>query len=429
MSAAQSMDLAALQAAAERGSVEHAFALAQALVAQERMDEAQAWHLRAAQAGHPGAQVEYARMRVYGIVDAPAPQDALAWFERAERAGHPQASEYLVKLAAGGVALPRDARMNERLLRGVQADHAPSLLAAAVHFGRKPHPDDQTLCLQLLERGAARGDIAAAVLLAERMVHGEGCEAQPDEARDLWSQLETAGIERVPDFTLPPPGVAGSPPRQLALEEALSPQQEARVLSTQPRVSVIDRLLSADECRLLIVSARAHLHASRTLDPASGQALNLDLRTSQDAQFDPVLESLAVRLVQWRMAAAAGMELVNAEPLIVLRYAPGQEYRPHRDYLPPASIARDGPQAGNRRRTICVYLNPVAAGGATAFPVAGVEVEPLPGRAVVFDNMTHDASSPQGRPDPDSLHAGTPVEAGEKWLATLWIRQARYRAW
>ena len=422
------MDLAALQAAAERGSVEHAHALAQALVAQERMDEGQAWHLRAAQAGHPGSQVEYARMRLYGIVGAPAAQEALVWFERAERAGHPLAAEYLVKLAAGGVALPRDARMNERLLRGVQADHAPSLLAAAVHFGRKPHPDDQTLCLQLLERAAARGDVAAAVLLAERMAHGEGCEAQPDAAQDLWTQLADAGIERMPAFTLPPPAAAGSPPRQLALEDAMQPPA-AHVLSAQPRVSVIDRLLSADECRLLIASAQPHLQASRTLDPASGQSLNMELRTSHHAQFDPVLESLALRLVQWRMAAAAGLELVDAEQLIVLRYAPGQEYKPHRDYLPPASIARDGAQAGNRRRTICVYLNPVAAGGATAFPVAGLQVEPQPGRAVVFDNMTYDAASPQGRPDPDSLHAGMPVEAGEKWLATLWIRQGQYRAW
>jgi hypothetical protein len=32
-----------------------------------------------------------------------------------------------------------------------------------------------------------------------------------------------------------------------------------------------------------------------------------------------------------------------------------------------------------------------------------------------------------GRPDPDTLHAGVPVERGEKWLATLWLRQRRYR--
>jgi len=29
----------------------------------------------------------------------------------------------------------------------------------------------------------------------------------------------------------------------------------------------------------------------------------------------------------------------------------------------------------------------------------------------------------------DSLHAGLPVLQGEKWLATLWIRQGQYRAY
>ena len=92
--------------------------------------------------------------------------------------------------------------------------------------------------------------------------------------------------------------------------------------------------------------------------------------------------------------------------------------------LPPGTLQMDRPHAGNRTRTVCVYLNAVEAGGATTFPVPGLSIDPLPGRAVVFDNLTHD-----GSPDPDSLHAGTPVEAGEKWLATLWIRQGRYRYW
>jgi hypothetical protein len=217
-------------------------------------------------------------------------------------------------------------------------------------------------------------------------------------------------------------------PRRLALEDALSPPP-ARRLRARPQVSVIDQLLSADECRLLLVHARPLLRASRTIDPESGQSRSLALRTSQDAQFDAVVDTLPLRLVQARMTAAAQLPLVNAEPLIVLRYLPGQEYKPHRDYLPASTIERDGPQAGNRRHTVCAYLNPVAAGGATAFPLAGLEVEPLPGRAVVFENMVYDAAAPEGRCDPDSLHAGLPVEAGEKWLATLWIRQGRYRAW
>ena len=69
-----------------------------------------------------------------------------------------------------------------------------------------------------------------------------------------------------------------------------------------------------------------------------------------------------------------------------------------------------------------MYLNDVEAGGETEFPLAGVRIAPVAGRAVVFDNLLAD-----GRPDPESLHAGLPVARGEKWLATLWLRERRYR--
>ena len=412
-----------LQAAAESGAADQAFAFALALADAQRMDDAQRWFLRAAEAGHVEAQIEYARMRLYGIAGAAAPQAATQWLLRAEQAGHPVATELLVQIALGGVAVPRDGRINERLHRAVQADFPPALLTAAIHFGRKPHPDDQSLCMQLLERAASRGSAIAAMLMAERLAHGEGCEAQPETAEDLWTQLMANGAQRLPDFTLPPPVSGDRSPRQLLIEEVLSPPA-ARVLSTQPRVSVIDRLFSADECRLLIASARPHLHDSQTADPLTGVPYTLPVRTSSEASFDPLIESSALRLAQLRMTAAAGIDLPHAEQLTVLRYLPGQQYRPHRDYLPPGTLRMDRPHAGNRIRTVCVYLNAVQAGGATEFPVPGLSIDPLPGRAVIFDNLTHD-----GSPDTDSLHAGAPVDAGEKWLATLWIRQGRYRYW
>lgn len=418
-----SASLAELQAAAETGSAEHAFALALALADAQRMDDAQHWHLRAAEAGHVEAQIEYARMRLYGIAGAPAPQTATQWLLRAEQAGHPLASDLLVQIALGGMALPRDGRINERLHRAVQANFPPALLTAAIHFGRKAHPDDQSLCMQLLERAAGRGSAVAAMLLAERLAHGEGCEAQPDIAEDLWTQLTANGAVRLPDFTLPPPDESDTPPRQLSIEDALSPPP-MRPLSAQPRVSVIDRFFSADECRLLIASAQPHLHDSQTADPITGVPHTLQVRTSSETSFDPLLENTALRVAQLRMAAAAGIDLPNAEQLTVLRYLPGQQYRPHRDYLPPGTLQMDRPHAGNRIRTVCVYLNAVDAGGATEFPVPELRVEPLPGRAVIFDNLM-----PDGSLDADSLHAGTPVEAGVKWLSTLWIRQGRYRHW
>jgi prolyl 4-hydroxylase len=92
------------------------------------------------------------------------------------------------------------------------------------------------------------------------------------------------------------------------------------------------------------------------------------------------------------------------------RYQVGQEYKQHRDYF------TDSKHTAQRLVTVFAYLNDVEAGGNTAFPILGVSVRPERGKAVRFTN-TH----PDGKPDPDTLHAGLPVIRGEKWLATLWF--------
>ena len=412
--------LQSLRRAAEDASPVTWFQLAQALVARQRMEEAQDWHRRAAVQGFAPAQVELARMQLYGVGVAADPAEAVEWLLRAEQAQAPVASYLLAMVSLGGIAGLEDDRINQRLFAAVQADFAPALRAAAIHFGRKNDPADQATCLQLLERAAGHGDAACAALLAERLANGEGCEAQPDVAEDLWQQLEQQGFTRLPACRVPlqEPAV---PARRLALEDDLV-LPTPRLLCERPRVSVVDGLLSADECRLLVFTAQPMLRRSGTVDPATGVPVKNELRTSMDASFDPLVEDLALRLLQVRMTRAAQTPFVDAEQLIVLRYLPGEQYRPHRDYLPASTIEQDHPEAGNRARTICVYLNEPEGGGETAFPVPGVKVAPQAGRAVIFDNLRED-----GRPDEESLHAGLPVQRGEKWLATLWLRQARYR--
>ncbi|TZF87536.1 2OG-Fe(II) oxygenase superfamily protein [Lysobacter lacus] len=248
--------------------------------------------------------------------------------------------------------------------------------------------------------------------------------AQPESAAQLKARLREGGFPDMPEIiAVPAAPKRPSPPATLALDEVLDPP-DAQVLCESPRIAQIDGLLSVDECRLLVATAAPLLRASRVHAPDGSDVGERELRTSRDVSFDPLLEDFSLRLAQLRMAAAAGMELVDAEQLIVLHYAEGQEYRPHRDYLPPESIQRDHPAAGNRKRTICAYLNTPLEGGATVFPARDVRVEPKAGRAVVFDSLDAD-----GRPDADSLHAGLPVERGEKWLATLWLRERPYRAY
>lgn len=420
-SSLKEQDLDSLRRACTDGNGAAMYRLALALFALDDITEAFEWQRRAAETGYIDAQIYYARMLLYGIVAAAEPGQAVEWLLRAEAAGSAVASYYLALIALGGVAVPRDHRINQRLHAAVQAGYPPALRAAAIHFGRKPHAGDQALCLQLLDQAARAGDAAAAALLAERLAQGEGIAQDVAAADGIRSQLAAGGARPLPAFRAIVPSQAASIPRQLAMEDALQ-ACPAQLLASAPRVSVVDGLLSADECRLLIASAQPALRESRTIDPDTGLPIAMPIRTSSDASLDPIMEDLALRSVQLRMATAAGIDLTHAEHLTVLRYAPGQQYRPHRDYLPPGTLERDRPQAGNRVRTICVYLNAVEAGGETEFPIAGVRVAPLPGRAIVFDNLLAD-----GSPDLDSLHAGLPVERGEKWLATLWIRERPYR--
>ncbi len=410
-----------LRRQAHHGSPQALYQLATALVIRHELEEAFVLHRRAAEAGLANAQIECARMLLYGVGCEADAELASAWLLRAEHAGSPIASYFLALVALGGFALPRDGRINERLLRAVRANYPPALRAAAIHFGRKPGEADQIRCIQMLELAAGHGDAVAARLLAERLARGEGCARQPLAARDIWSQLSAIGIGALPEITVPEYAADGTTAGSLSLEEVLAPVSPRRQ-SLRPRVMTLDGLLSADECRLLVANAESRLQRSQTVDPETGLPLAMQIRTSSDAALDPILEDVALRCVQLRMASAAGVPLSHAEHLTVLRYEPGQEYRPHRDYRPQGSIERDCPQAGNRLRTICVYLNEVEAGGETHFPVSGLKVAPRPGRAVIFDNLQSD-----GTPDVDSLHAGLPVERGVKWLATLWLRQAPYR--
>ena len=76
---------------------------------------------------------------------------------------------------------------------------------------------------------------------------------------------------------------------------------------------------------------------------------------------------------------------------------------------------------GQRIATLIMYLNDVEAGGATAFTVLGFQIEPKPGVLLVWNNAL-----PDGRPNEATLHAGTPVVRGAKYIITKWYRTRKW---
>ena len=192
-----------------------------------------------------------------------------------------------------------------------------------------------------------------------------------------------------------------------------------RVLSSMksPRVVVFGGLLSDEECVALMALAQPRLARSETVDNTTGGSEVNAARTS-DGMFFERGEHELIRVIEQRIAALLGWPVENGEGLQILRYRPGAEYRPHHDYFDPAHAGtpRILQRGGQRVGSLVMYLNTPDAGGATTFPDVGLEVGPLRGNAVFF-------SYERAHPSTKTLHGGAPVVAGEKWVATKWLRQ------
>ena len=192
------------------------------------------------------------------------------------------------------------------------------------------------------------------------------------------------------------------------------------VAMSHPRVVVFGDLLSAEECAELIDLARKRLSRSETVATRTGQSEINEARTSDGMFFLPGEFPVCARL-EMRLAKLLDWPLENGEGLQILRYRPGAEYKPHYDYFDPAEPGTPAilKRGGQRLASIVCYLNTPEAGGATVFPEAGIEVAPVRGNAVFF---SYDRPHPATR----TLHGGAPVTAGEKWVATKWMREGRF---
>jgi len=184
-----------------------------------------------------------------------------------------------------------------------------------------------------------------------------------------------------------------------------------------PRVVVFGHLMSDEECVQLMALAAPRLTRSETVHNATGGSEVNAARTS-DGMFFERGEAPLIKRVEARIAELLRWPVENGEGLQILRYRPGAEYKPHNDYFDPAhsGTARILERGGQRVGTLVMYLNTPEGGGATILPDVGLDVAPVRGNAVFFSyDRAHTSTK--------TLHGGAPVTAGEKWVATKWMRE------
>ncbi|MEA3029513.1 MAG: prolyl 4-hydroxylase [Sphingomonadales bacterium] len=259
---------------------------------------------------------------------------------------------------------------------------------------------------------------AAACLRANRVAEardlfGRAGEAGSREGAVIYCNLTASRVDWEEGLRLLR-GLARISPRcrrELEIVEAMAPgpPPPGEIVSEAPHLTLFRGLFTPAECRYLIAAATPMLEASVVVDPATGRQRPDPVRISDGVGFTLPLENPAVHALGRRIAAASGTDVAQGEPLQVLRYRPGGEYKPHFDAIPGF--------ANQRILTMLVWLNGDYEGGETMFMKTGAKLKGGTGDALLFRNAL-----PDGTRDPDAGHAGLPVTRGEKLIASRWIR-------
>jgi prolyl 4-hydroxylase len=291
----------------------------------------------------------------------------------------------------------------------------------------------------LLQRAISNGDGVAAYVLANWRLSGAVIRRDLGVARDLFIRAAELGVHDAEDIAtaLLANGAGGNKRywrealgrlqkrassdaiasrrlklvSEMQIDEQGEPVVEYRGTqrASDPAIFTFSAFLSQAECAYLIELALPRLQPAAVIHPETGALIHDPVRSATGTGFPFVAEDPVLHAINRRLARATATSYEQGEPLQVLSYEPGQEYKLHSDALP---------QDSNQRvATFLVYLNDDYVGGETSFPDLNLRVRGQTGDGLMFRNV--DA---QGRPHPHGRHAGLPVAKGRKMLLSKWIR-------
>ena len=182
--------------------------------------------------------------------------------------------------------------------------------------------------------------------------------------------------------------------------------------------------LSRKECAKIIELARGtgRLKQAETLDTTTENlsAYNPKSRTSKTVFIEDSIDAL-VGQVGEAAARLTRMPLHHQEMLQVAMYERGGKFAEHYDACDaePEVCERFNRGSSNRLATLLIYLNDDYEGGETVFTrlEPNLHVKPKTGKAILFYDTTPD----DDQIIKESMHRGSEVTSGEKWICTKWV--------
>ncbi len=284
-------------------------------------------------------------------------------------------------------------------------------------------PDEVRSAVATIDSAASNGDADA--LERQAVFEAMGCFRPQNwpRALDCLQAAAERGLRSAQEqlLVLAGNGEAGNDWRRLrsriSIERVIHAPAKAK-LSEAPRLRVMKGFASAAECAWLIGRARPRLKRATVVNPTGSQDVRA-VRTNSAVEFQVPEMDLVVEAIRARVSAAINLPLPLFEPSQILHYEPGQEFAAHCDYFDPQlpGHADRLRHFGQRIATVLIYLNDDYSGGETCFPKAALSFRGKTGDALFMANVDR-----AGRPDPLTLHAGTPPRSGEKWIFSQWVR-------
>lgn len=361
-------------------------------------------------------------------------RDATRHLRTAARVLPPAQAMLATLLALGCEGKPDDVSATKMFLKAATSGFPPAIRGVAICLLQ--YKETESMGAGLLRRAAASGDWVAAFLILRDAQRGTyyGTKADLGQLAGLLSPtvpfrdaLQSVVANIRPDMVPVATSAFALAPCEKALSKWFTPNAapKSKSLNKTPDIISIPNALSPLLCDYLIATTTALMQPSKVVDASEASAVSAQYRTSDGAVLLPAQMDIIHVGILRQLATFAGIDPQQGEFLSLLRYKPGQEYRPHHDFLKEDTKDYSKVKAcGQRKLTLLTYLNEGYEGGATAFPKLDITYKGQTGDALRFDNTDH-----TGAPHQDSLHAGVPVETGEKWLATLWCRERAFWPW
>ena len=185
----------------------------------------------------------------------------------------------------------------------------------------------------------------------------------------------------------------------------------------------LPNLLSPEEADQIIQLAKqnglsqSYVVSDNKLDSYDDKFRKSD-QTWMSRSHHPVLEKLSK--ISYELT---GLPQDNQEMIQVVRYEKGGKFDAHFD---PCVKSEDicnqmNRGAGQRKTTLLIYLNDVMQGGETEFVNLRRKIKPEKGKGILFWSTDDDENVYK-----ESLHRGSEVVEGEKWIATIWSHPLKY---